>query len=102
MKITTEWLDGKLACQAGIDCIYEKRHSNDTRPRTAIEAARRCLTDDTPDNRKSASAYAVYAAALPAAPVAAAAAAAEEEKIQIKILEYGLSLLVVGNSGDNE
>jgi len=52
---------------------FENKHPNDKRPRKAIEAARRCIMDD------SSAADAAYAAA--------------KKKMQQKILNYGISLL---------
>ena len=107
--------------------IYEKRHPKDKRPREAIEAAKKCIDEDSVENRNAAyaaaadaayaaadayaaAAYAAYAAAAAAADAAyaadaaaayAAAAyaadayaadAAKKEK-QIKILNYGITLL---------
>ena len=66
--------------------IYEKKYPTDKRPRNAIEAVKKCLTDDSAENRNAAAdaAYAAYAAA---------AYAAVREEMQTKILNYGLTLL---------
>ena len=71
--------------------IYEKKYPNDKRPRLAIEAAKKCI------GLKGA-ALAAARAAGDAARAAAGAAAwaagdAAKEQMQIKILEYGLSLI---------
>ena len=63
--------------------IYEKKYPDDKRPRLAIEAAKKCLGDDSIENRNAA-AYAAYAAN---------AAADARQDMQIKILKYGLTLL---------
>ena len=60
---------------------YEKQYPDDNRPRLAIEAARRCLTDDS-----EAAASAAYSAA-------SAADSAALIEMQKKILTYGISLL---------
>ena len=63
--------------------IFEKKHPDD-RPRKAIEAAKKVLKDDTEENREATyAADATYAAAY----------AAEREKMQLKILNYGIDLL---------
>ena len=76
--------------------IYEKKYPDDKRPRLAIEAAKNCI------GLKGASEVAARAAAGDAARAAAwaagaaawaAAGAAAQKQMQIKILEYGLSLL---------
>ena len=41
--------------------IFEQAHPEDKRPRMAIEAARRCIADDSDENRKTA--YSAAAAA---------------------------------------
>ena len=56
--------------------IYEKKYPDDDRPRTAIDAAKAVLKNDTKKNR-----------------AAARAAGDAGEKIQTKILNYGISLL---------
>src|SRR5574343_594592 len=55
--------------------IFEAKFPNDHRPRQAIEAAKRCITDDSIEARKAA-AYAAYAAAYAAAAAASTAHAA--------------------------
>jgi hypothetical protein len=52
--------------------IYEKEYPNDDRPRKAIEAAKKCIKNDTEKNRDAA--YAAYAAAAAAAAAASYAA----------------------------
>ncbi len=102
--------------------IFEEKHPDDKRPRQAIDAAIRCIDNNTAKNRHAAayaaayaaasaaaSAYAyAYAAASAAAYAAAsasadasadayadayAAAAAAREKMRKKILAYGIKLL---------
>ena len=85
--------------------IYEKKYPDNKKPREAIEAAKKVLENDTPENRKAAaaaaadaayaySADAAYAAAYAATYADAAYAAAARKEMQERILEYGLSLLV--------
>ena len=71
-------------CTEHILHFYEDKYPNDKRPRQAIEAARRCITDKSPAAR---------AAAWAAAWAAGAAAGAAKKQMQIKILEYGICLL---------
>jgi hypothetical protein len=95
--------------------IYEKEHPDDDRPRKAIEAAKKCIDDPSYKNRDAAraaaeaaqdaawaAAWAAEAAARAAAEAAQDAAwvaarnaawAAAKEKMQIKILRYGIKLL---------
>ena len=67
--------------------IFEKRFPDDNRPRKAIEAAEKVLKRDTKKNRSAAS-IAAYA-------VADDDAVADREKMQRKILRYGIKLLEV-------
>ena len=74
--------------------IFEKKYPNDKRPREAIAAARKCIEDDTQENRDAAyaDAYAAYDAY--AAAVAAYAVAADARKeMRTRILTYGISLM---------
>jgi hypothetical protein len=79
--------------------IFEKKYPEDKRPRNAIEAAKKCLENDTEENREAAY-YAAYSAAYYAANVAYAvanavtvtAAMADAETLK-KILEYGIKIL---------
>ena len=90
--------------------IYEKEYPNDKRPRLAIEAAKKCIglkgaardaaraAGDAARDAAGAAAWAAGAAAWAAAWAdaradARAAGAAAQKQMQIKILEYGLSLL---------
>ena len=78
--------------------IYEKKYPYDKRPRQAIEAAQKWLDNPTSnaaaDAADAAAADAAAAAATAADAYAAYAAdAAARKKLQIKILEYGISLL---------
>ena len=68
--------------------IYERKYPKDKRPRKAIEAAKICLKRDSKKNHAAADA-AAYAAAD-----AAFAAFAAFKKMQIKILNYGMKLIV--------
>jgi hypothetical protein len=110
-----------FAAEQVID-IFEKKYPDDKKPRLAIEAAKTWLKEPTEANRKAAAdayadayaydadaaAYAAYAAAdaydaaaaydayayaAYAAYAAAAYAAAEKEKIQLKIIDFGVSIL---------
>jgi len=64
--------------------IYERKYAGDNRPRAAIEAAKKVMEDDTPENRAAAYAaadaavYAAYAAVDAAARAAYAAAYAAD------------------------
>jgi hypothetical protein len=110
-----------FAAEQVID-IYEKKYPDNKKPREAIEAAKKCIDNPSEENKKAAddaaaaayaaaaaadadaaadaAAYAAYAdaaadaAAYAAADVYAAAAAyAARNKMRIKILNYGISLL---------
>ena len=94
---------------------FEKKYPNDDRPRKAIEAAKKCLKSPTKKNKQAA--YSAYSAAYSAADSAAHSAAysaysaaysaysaahsaaysaadsAARNKMQIKILKYGIKLL---------
>jgi len=103
-----------FAAEQVID-IYEKKYPNNKKPREAIEAAKKCIENPTEENKKAyaaayaaaaaaaadaaayaAAAAAAYAAAAAAAAYAAAYAAADaRQKMQLKILNYGISLLGV-------
>jgi hypothetical protein len=101
-KITARWLTAK-------------EYPNDSRPRDAIEAAKRWLKNPTKRNSEAASADmpyaasaahavdAVYAAAraadaaLAVADVYAAARAAAGDAMRIKIIKYGLKLIYKDN-----
>ena len=106
--------------------IFEKEFPDDKRPRTAIEAAKKCIKNPSDENKKeaanaSSAAYnAAYSAANSAANSAASAAdsaawgavnaadsaadrsayraarAAKSAKILKKILKYGIKLLTEG------
>ena len=101
--------------------IYERKYAGDNRPRAAIEAAKKVMEDDTPENRAAAyaaevaadaaytadaaadaaacAAYAARAArtaadaARAAARAAYAAACAADAAMYKKILEYGIGML---------
>ena len=82
--------------------IFEKKYPDDNQPRLAIEAAEKCIIDKSNATANAAAAYAAanaaaaYAAAnaaADAAAYAANAAADAKEKMKIKILRYGISLL---------
>lgn len=66
--------------------IYEKKYPHDKRPREAIEASKKVIERDSQKN--AASNAAAYAASY-----AANAAYAACKKIQVKIIEFGISLL---------
>ena len=74
--------------------IYEKKYPNNKCPSHAIKAAKTVLKKDTKETRIAA-AYAADAAAYAsdaAAYAAAYASDAAKNKLQLKILEYGISL----------
>ena len=75
--------------------LFEKKYPNDKRPRQAIEAAKKCITEPTKKNRDADAAYAAYDAAHAAVHVAADAAYAADAgaKMKIIILKYGIKLL---------
>ena len=80
--------------------IFEKKYTDNKRPREAIEAARLCIANPSEKNRRAANAAANAAYAAANAANAAYAASAEEKEMQIKILEYGIGLLPKGvNNG---
>ena len=117
-----------FAAQQVLD-IYEKKYPDDLRPRKAIDAALKCIGNDTEENRNAsgaaagaaaesaadaaagaaadaayAAAYAAYAAAGAAAYAAAyaayAAADAAAYALKIKVLNYGIELLKAEVSDD--
>ena len=71
--------------------IFEKKYPDDKRPRKAIEAAKKCIENDTEENRSAAESAAESAAW--GARSAASAWGARRKKMQLKILKYGISLL---------
>ena len=96
--------------------IFEEKYPNNNNPRKAINAAKKVLENDTEKNRRAAAiaVFATTAAAAAAAAYAAYAAAAADDaayaaasyaascaadsyddadKIKLKILNYGISLL---------
>ena len=85
--------------------IYEKEYPNDKRPRLAIEAAKKCIglkgaardaarvAAWAAGDAARAAAEAAWAAGDAARAAAWAAWDAAKKQMQIKILEYGLSLL---------
>jgi hypothetical protein len=88
-----------FAAEQVID-IFEKKYPNDKRPREAITAARKCIEDDTQENRAAADAAAdaadaaAYADAYAADAAAVAAYAADARKeMRTRILTYGISLM---------
>ena len=72
--------------------IYENKYPNDKRPRLAIEAAKKCIGLKGAAGDAARAAGDAWAAGA-AARAAGAAWAAAQKQMQIKILEYGLSLL---------
>ena len=108
--------------------IFEKQYPNDKRPRNAIDAAKKCIENPSPENKAAAAAaaaaayayaYAAYAAAYAAAAAAyaaaaaayadayadayaaaaaAAAAAVYADAMRKKIIEYGIKLLEADNA----
>ena len=91
-----------FAAEQALD-IFEQKYPDDKRPRQAIDSARKCLENNSEENRAAAyaahaAAYAAYAAADAAAYAAYAAGAAgrvAKKKMRLKILEYGIGLLEV-------
>ena len=76
--------------------LFEKKYPGDKRPRNAIEAAKKVLEKDTVKNRAAAwaASAAARAAARAACDTSAAASAAAEKEMKIKILNYGLGLMI--------
>ena len=72
--------------------IFEKKYPDDKRPRKAIEAAKKCIENDTEENRSAASAESAARSAA-SAESAWSAWSAGRKKMQLKILKYGISLL---------
>ena len=72
--------------------IFEKQYPDDKRPRLALEAAEKCIEEDTQENRAAAreaawEAWAAWEAAREAW------AAAGEVAMQSKIIENGINIL---------
>jgi hypothetical protein len=104
--------------------LFEKKYPNNRRPRNAIKAAKKCIKNPSVENKKAAyaaadaayaaadaaAAHAAYAAAHATAHAAYAAAyaaadaayAADADVIRIKILKYGLRLLVKDTANGEE
>ena len=102
--------------------IYEEKYPNDDRSRKAIEAAKKCMDNPTEENQNAAyeagnaavnaaytasdeiyqSAYATYNAAYAAANGAFAESAANaaynsaDIDMRLKLLNYGIELLMIG------
>ena len=72
--------------------IYEKRNPEDDRPRKAIEAAKKCISNPSKENT-AAAATAAYAASYAADASYAATAVAARNKMRMKIIKYGIKLL---------
>ena len=97
---------------------YEKQYPDDKRPRTAIEAAKKCIENPNDENKKEAARAAYWAACASSAAYRAARAAnsaaysaansaarasynaaywaTDSAKILKKILKYGIELLTEG------
>ena len=73
--------------------IFEKKYPEDKRPRQAIQAAKRCLLKDPKQNKITADAADAAYAAHVAADAAVHAAGHAKQKMQKKILNYGIKLL---------
>ena len=99
-------IDSKLLVRAAVECAKTAlKYTKDQRVHNCIAVTERWLAgeasvDEVQDARRAAyaAAAAAYAAAAAAADAAAdayaaAAAAAAREKMQIKILEYGIGLI---------
>ena len=85
--------------------IFEKTYPEDKRPRKAINAAKKVLFEDTPENKKMAAAYAAAdadadadaAAAYAAAYAAYAAARAAYDKIDLcKLADVAVKIIKQG------
>ena len=94
-----------FAAQQVLD-IYEKKYPDDLRPRKAIDAALKCIGNDTEENRNAAlaasgaAAGAAYAAAGAASGAASGAADYAADALKIKVLNYGIELLKAEVSDD--
>ena len=89
--------------------IYEAKYPDDKRPRAAINAAKKVLKNDTPENRAAAyraavsaaysvAAWAAYSAAWAALVAeaqaeAASASAASTDAMKSKIINYGIKIM---------
>ena len=73
--------------------IYEKKYPKDDRPRKAIEAAKKCIGLKGAAGDADEAAGAAGDAAWAAGDAARAAGAAAKKEMQIRILDYGISLL---------
>ena len=78
--------------------LFTQKYPDDDRPVAAIEAAKNYIKNPTKKNAHAAhaaayAAYAAYAAAHAAHAAAHAAHAAAKREMQIKIINYGLTLL---------
>jgi hypothetical protein len=71
-----QYLDYALFAAEQVLPIYEQQYPGDDKPRLAINAARKCIANDTPANRAAARAAGAAARAARAAAWAAAGAAA--------------------------
>jgi hypothetical protein len=93
MKTTKEFLQMKTNVFAAelVLPIFEEKHPEDTRPRKAIEAAKKALEKDTLKNRRAAMIAAARVADYAVAAAYATAAAAKKE-IQRKIAAYADTL----------
>ena len=86
-----------FAAEQVID-IYEAKYPDDSRPRMAIEAAKKCIEHPTRANKSAAdaAAHAVAYAAAYAAHAADAADAARAAELKTKIINYGMQLIGEG------
>ena len=85
-----QYLDYALFAAEQVLPIYEQQYPGDDKPRLAINAARKCIANDTPANRAAARAAGAAARAARAAALAAGDAAAAMHKT---VLNHGLELL---------
>ena len=103
----------RYACYAAKQVLhsFEEKYPDDKRPREAINAALRCIKNNTPENKSAArsaarsaawsaeSAVESAAAAAWSAESAASAAWSAVAAAQIKILRYGIRLLRTATAG---
>jgi len=73
--------------------IWEKEYLNDSRPRLAIEAAKRCIDDPSEENKRVARNAAAGAEAAAWAATRAAAWAEASTDIKPQLIEKGFELL---------
>lgn len=85
-----------VVCAEAALPVFERDHPHDDRPRKAIEAAKRCVTDPSDENRTAAAAAAAAEAAVRAAAAAAALAAEAAAAWAVRAAAAALAAAEVG------